>query len=110
MNDLYRIQRYYMQKRDALKHLQEGVEVWLNGSALSPLLYDKDWGGLISCGCFFNSSTRTCVNRYPDCPALTDAGFNFGAGFYNDHHFHYGYHIYAAAVAAKLDFAWGRRY
>ena len=33
---------------------------------------------------------------------------NFGNGFYNDHHFHYGYHIYASAVAAHLDPAWGR--
>jgi endo-1,3(4)-beta-glucanase len=25
-------------------------------------------------------------------------GQNYGAGFYNDHHYHFGYHIYAAAV------------
>lgn len=29
-------------------------------------------------------------------------------GYYNDHHYHYGYHVYAAAVAAKLDPQWGR--
>lgn len=28
----------------------------------------------------------------------------------SDHHFHYGYHIYAAAVLAKLDPDWVRRY
>ena len=38
------------------------------------------------------------------------SGQNFGAGFYNDHHFHYGYHIYAAAVLAKLSPAWTREY
>ena len=27
-------------------------------------------------------------------------------GFYNDHHFHYGYHIYSAAVVAKYDPQW----
>lgn len=96
--------------RGALKNLQEGIEIWLNGSALSPLLYDKDWGGMVSCGCFFNYTTWSCSNRFPDCPALVDAGFNFGAGFYNDHHFHYGYHIYAAAVAAHFDHAWGRKF
>lgn len=39
-----------------------------------------------------------------------DIGQNFGAGFYNDHHFHYGYHIYAAAVLAKLSPDWARLY
>jgi endo-1,3(4)-beta-glucanase len=32
------------------------------------------------------------------------------SGYYNDHHFHYGYHIYAAAVVAKYDPEWGREY
>jgi endo-1,3(4)-beta-glucanase len=50
-----------------------------------------------------------CNNTFPDCPALIDVNENFGNGFYNDHHFHYGYHIYAAAVAAKFDPAWGRK-
>ena len=31
-------------------------------------------------------------------------------GFYNDHHFHYGYHIYAAAVATHFDSEWGRQH
>lgn len=29
-------------------------------------------------------------------------------GFYSDHHFHYGYHIYAAAAVAHFDRDWGR--
>lgn len=33
---------------------------------------------------------------------------NFGAGFYNDHHFHFGYHIYAAAVLSHFLPSWGR--
>ena len=33
------------------------------------------------------------------------APFDFPA----DHHFHYGYHVYAAAVAAKFDNEWGKR-
>lgn len=28
--------------------------------------------------------------------------------FYNDHHFHLGYHIYAAAAVAHFDPQWGR--
>lgn len=31
-------------------------------------------------------------------------------GYYNDHHFHYGYHVYAAAVVAKYDPAWAANY
>jgi endo-1,3(4)-beta-glucanase len=31
-------------------------------------------------------------------------------GWYNDHHYHYGYHVYAAAVVAKHDPAWGAEY
>jgi len=30
-------------------------------------------------------------------------------GYYNDHHYHYGYHIYAAAVVAKFDPVWGEK-
>lgn len=35
---------------------------------------------------------------------------DFGNGYYNDHHFHYGYHIYAAAIVAKHRPEWGREY
>jgi endo-1,3(4)-beta-glucanase len=35
---------------------------------------------------------------------------NFGNGFYNDQHFHYGYHIYAAAIVAHFRPEWGRRH
>ena len=94
----------------ALERLKEGIEVWLTGDALSPLLFDHNWGGMVSCGCLYNETSHKCNNRYPNCPALTDPGSNFGAGFYNDHHFHYGYHIYAAAVAAHFDHAWGRKF
>jgi endo-1,3(4)-beta-glucanase len=36
--------------------------------------------------------------------------FKIVTGFYNDHHFHYGYHIYAAAAVAHFDYAWGRQH
>jgi endo-1,3(4)-beta-glucanase len=94
---------------NALGRLRSGVEIWLNGSAESPLLYDKNWGGLVMCGCTMNEEEK-CANVFPNCPALLDQNSNFGAGFYNDHHFHYGYHIYAAAVVSKFDPAWGRKF
>lgn len=31
-------------------------------------------------------------------------------GYYNDHHFHYGYHLYAAAVVSKFDSEWAKEY
>mmetsp|Transcript_31779 Transcript_31779/g.30301 ORF Transcript_31779/g.30301 Transcript_31779/m.30301 type:complete len:1026 (+) Transcript_31779:155-3232(+) len=98
------------QVNNAVDRLKAGVEIWLNGSAESPLLYDKTWGGIVMCGCDYDSEIDGCLNKFPDCPALTDQGSNFGAGFYNDHHFHFGYHIYAAAVAAKYDNNWGRKF
>ena len=96
----------------ALKRLQDGVTVWFDTTAGSPFLYDRAWGGMVMCGCDYKyeNGKGFCANSYPNCPALSDAGQNFGAGFYNDHHYHFGYHIYAAAVAAKFDKKWARKY
>uniref|UniRef100_A0A7S4SAK7 glucan endo-1,3-beta-D-glucosidase n=2 Tax=Ditylum brightwellii TaxID=49249 RepID=A0A7S4SAK7_9STRA len=94
----------------AIARLRSAVEVWLNGTAEAKFLYDDGWGGVVNCGCSFNEGTQHCDNQYPDCPAFSDPGLNFGNGFYNDHHFHYGYMIYAAAVVANYDLSWGRMY
>jgi hypothetical protein len=105
----------------ALRQLRTGVQVWLNRSSQvygSPLLYDPHWGGLISCGCDYvnsadpitGSTVGRCDNTYPNCPALSDVGMDFGNAFYNDHHFQYGYHIYAAAVLMLYDPVWARKY
>ncbi|SCV00732.1 LAME_0G11650g1_1 [Lachancea meyersii CBS 8951] len=51
-----------------------------------PLRYDTTWGGVISSG----SSSQ-----------------DYGNSYYNDHHFHYGYHVIAAAILAKVDAANG---
>jgi len=82
---------------EAIGRLRSGVEVWLNGTAQAKFVYDTTWGGIVSCGCLFNGGTQSCDNSYPNCPSFSDPGLDFGNGFYNDHHFHYGYHIYAAA-------------
>jgi endo-1,3(4)-beta-glucanase len=93
---------------DAIARLKGAVEIWLNGSAATLFTYDNTWGGLVSCGCLFNG--KGCDNVFPNCPSYSDPGLNFGNGFYNDHHFHYGYHIYAAAIVAQYDRDWGRRH
>lgn len=52
-----------------------------------PLTYESAWGGVVSTASYING----------------DSIADFGNTYYNDHHFHYGYHIYAAAVIAHLD-------
>ena len=48
------------------------------------------WGGIVS------SATYQTGNN----------GADFGNTYYNDHHFHYGYFVYAAAVIGYLDPKW----
>lgn len=94
----------------ALDHLRAATEVWINGTAETPFVFDSKWAGLVSCGCWFNGDTQKCDNQFPNCPSFEDPGLDFGHGFYNDHHFHQGYHIYAAATVAYFDPDWGREY
>jgi len=92
----------------AVDMLKEGVSVWLSEKAEAPFVFDKSWGGLVNCGCRYTTkdSHGKCNNTFPDCPALADVNEDFGNGYYNDHHYHYGYHMYAAAVVAKFDPKW----
>lgn len=87
---------------------RSSVEVWINGTADAQFAYDSGWGGVINCGCIWDGAG--CSNGRDECPATEDQGLNFGNGFYNDHHFHYGYHIYAAAALTHFDRDWGRRH
>lgn len=64
----------------ALDHLRSSSEVWFNGSAQAPLVFDDAWGGLVGCGCDFDGETNSCRNQFPQCPALEDAGQNYGSG------------------------------
>ena len=96
--------------KNSLDSLRAATEIWINGTAETPFVYETSWGGLISCGCYFNGHSQKCDNHYPECPSVTDPGLNFGNGFYNDHHFHYGYHLSAAATVAHFDRDWGREH
>ncbi len=92
----------------AVDMLRSSVEVWINGTAEAQFAYDSGWGGVINCGCIWNGAG--CDDNLDDCPATREQGLNFGNGFYNDHHFHYGYHVYAAAALTHFDRAWGRQH
>lgn len=43
-------------------------------------------------------------------PGTKDKDADFGNGWYNDHHYHYGYTLYAIAVAARFDPSFGKRF
>jgi len=68
-----------------LGNLKTVINTYLQGTALR---YDTVWGGIVSTA------------------GLSSQDADFGNGRYNDHHFHYGYAIYAAAVIARYDSAW----
>ncbi|WP_437645607.1 glycosyl hydrolase [Sorangium sp. So ce362] len=72
--------------------LKSHLNPWLNGENANPLVYDTTWGGLVTTN------------------GLADETADFGQGYYNDHHFHYGYFLYAAAVLAKYDANWRDEY
>ncbi|KAJ1994342.1 hypothetical protein H4R33_000303 [Dimargaris cristalligena] len=68
--------------------LKTQISPWFKGTNSDPLRYDTTWKGLCSEA------------------GLNDEHADFGNGVYNDHHFHYGYFVYAAAVIAKYDPTW----
>jgi len=68
--------------------LAKKLEEWLKGDGKDPLQYEPTYGGLVS------------------ADGLADRAADFGGGWYNDHHFHYGYFLYAAAAVGRKDPAW----
>ena len=76
---------------------------WLNNSANASttlsLAYDTTWGGIVS--------TNALVTSPPNNP---NQATEFGNAIYNDHYFHWGYYIYAAAVIAHFDASWATTY
>ncbi|KAJ9666600.1 endo-1,3-beta glucanase [Coniosporium apollinis] len=71
-----------------LQKLKAAFDVFVQNRQKNPLNYETAWRGVVS------------VAGY------RDAGLDFGGTYYNDHHFHYGYFVYAAAVIGYLDPAW----
>lgn len=67
---------------EILPKLKEAIDIFATNRQKYPLVYDTTWKGLIS---------------------SADPGADFGNSNYNDHHFHYGYHIHAIALVAKSD-------
>lgn len=73
-----------------LNRLKSAFGRFASNSQQYPLTYESAWGGVVS--------TATYVTG--------DAIADFGNTYYNDHHFHYGYHILAAAFIGHMDPSW----
>ncbi|CAN9402383.1 unnamed protein product [Alternaria alternata] len=72
-----------------LDRLKDAFNVFVNNTQPEPLVYDQVWKGIVS-GASYSG----------------DLGLDFGNTLYNDHHFHYGYFVYTAAVIGHLDPTW----
>jgi endo-1,3(4)-beta-glucanase len=72
-----------------LAKLKDAFTVFVNNQQQCPLVYEQGWKGAVS---------TAGLNG--------DPGQDFGNSYYNDHHFHYGYFVYTAAVIGYLDPSW----
>ncbi|KAK5174070.1 endo-1,3-beta glucanase [Saxophila tyrrhenica] len=73
-----------------LQELQNAFALHVDNMQKFPLVYDTAWGGATSISTYLSGNS----------------GDDFGNTYYNDHHFHYGYFLYAAAVIGYLDPTW----
>lgn len=72
-------------------NMKKYFDQWLGETVTSEnkFVYERTYGGLVS------------------KKSVGSSEADFGQYFYNDHHFHYGYFVYAAACIIKKDQAWG---
>lgn len=73
-----------------LAKLESAYATHVNNQMTYPLVYDAIFGGAVSVSTYLTGNT----------------GADFGNTLYNDHHFHYGYFVYAAAVIGYIRPAW----
>ncbi|KAL4995917.1 glycosyl hydrolase family 81-domain-containing protein [Aspergillus recurvatus] len=73
----------------ALERLKQAFARFAQNRQQFPLVYDTVWKGVVSSASYGG-----------------DVGADFGNTLYNDHHFHYGYFIHAAAIIGALDPSW----
>jgi endo-1,3(4)-beta-glucanase len=73
----------------AFRDLKISFARFVNNKQKHPLAYDSVWKGVVSTAGYNG-----------------DLNQDFGNTAYNDHHFHYGYFIHAAAIIGALDPEW----
>lgn len=76
---------YFDLLSDATEKLFSYLRLLLDSIVTDHLLYDVQFGGIVS--------KNGLMNQHDD----------FGNGRYNDHHFHYGYTLYACAIMGSLN-------
>lgn len=74
---------------DAFGELKKSFARFVDNKQQYPLAYDAVWKGVVSTAGYNG-----------------DLNQDFGNTAYNDHHFHYGYFIQAAAIIGSLDPSW----
>ncbi|GIJ84487.1 hypothetical protein Asppvi_003334 [Aspergillus pseudoviridinutans] len=75
---------------EGLARLKNSFARFIDNKQQFPLVYDNVWKGVVSSASY----------------ASGDVGADFGNTLYNDHHFHYGYFIHAAAIIGSMDPQW----
>ncbi|CAK7201452.1 endo-1,3-beta glucanase [Sporothrix eucalyptigena] len=75
---------------DGLRRLKASFARFAENRQKHPWVYESTWGGLVSTAAY----------------TTNDPMADFGNSYYNDHHFHYGYYVYAGAILAHLDSSW----
>lgn len=73
-----------------LEKLKTAYAVFANNKQQYPLVYESAWGGVVSSAAYVTGNS----------------GEDFGNSYYNDHHFHWSYFVYAAAIIGYLDPTW----
>jgi len=73
-----------------IANLEAAFATFQSNTQVVPLCYDTTWKGMVSTAGYGPGGS----------------GADFGNTWYNDHHFHYGYMVYAAAVLGHLDPTW----
>eukprot|EP00980_Cylindrotheca_fusiformis_P016123 scaffold4790_cov98-Cylindrotheca_fusiformis.AAC.7 len=76
-------QKYGSVIEESQEALYGFLVAFLSGTTADPLVYDTNFGGLVT------------------QDGLDDSMNDFGNGWYNDHHFHYGYQLYACALMGQ---------
>ncbi|CAB57443.1 cell septum surface endo-1,3-beta-glucanase Eng1 [Schizosaccharomyces pombe] len=72
-----------------IQKLEAAFARFVDNQQIYPLTYDNTWKGVVSVAGLSGDS-------------LAD----FGNSYYNDHHFHYGYFVFTAAVIGHIDPDW----
>ncbi|CDK26445.1 unnamed protein product [Kuraishia capsulata CBS 1993] len=73
--------------KSTLAEMKKAFAVFTKNKQYYPLMYETKFKGVTS-----TASTTS-----------GDSGADFGSSYYNDHHFHYGYFVHAAAAVGYVD-------